>query len=209
MGGSDAHRLDHAGGTAWDDLATGSDSAARVSGHELGADGAVPVQPLVVRAFAPAGTSMVSAAGDMLRFAALHLADPVLATLRPPQPAPGIRAWLDGWCLGWAWFDWKGDHVYGWESVINGERTVLRLVPERHAEVVLMTTATPGVVPLALHCLMQALFEIGVPPLRLDSEPDAPAISRDSPVCTPGPTGECRVRDRLAGRKLLWAPHSF
>jgi hypothetical protein len=95
--------------------------------------------------------------------------------LRRLQAAPRIHAWLDGWCLGWAWLDWKGGSVIGWDSVINGERAVLRLVPERDAAVVLMANSHAG---RALYRslfpdLMQGLFDISVPPLRLDSESGA------------------------------------
>lgn len=125
-------------------FATASDSDVRVSGHQLTADGPVPVEPLVARAFGPAGTSVVSTTGDMLRFAALHLEDPELARLRRPQPGPRIHGWFDGWCLGWGWFDWEGARVWGWDSVLPGERAVLRLVPERHAAIVLMTNSNTG-----------------------------------------------------------------
>jgi CubicO group peptidase (beta-lactamase class C family) len=156
-------------------FATESDSDARVSGHQLTLDGPVPVEPLVARAFGPAGTSVVSTVGDMLRFAALHLDDPALAMLRRPQAAPWIHGWFDGWCLGWARFDWEGGRVWGWDSVLPGERAVLRLVPDRRAAVVLMTNSDNG---RALYRslfadLMQSLFEIGVPPLRLDVKPGA------------------------------------
>ena len=154
-------------------FATESNSGTRISGHQLTADGLVPVEPLVARAFGPAGTSVVSTVRDMLRFAALHLDDPALATMRRPQPAPRIHGWLDGWGLGWAWFDWDGAGVWGWDSVINGERAVLRLLPERHAAIVLMTNSNTG---RALYRslfadVMRSLFEVSVPPLRLDAEP--------------------------------------
>jgi hypothetical protein len=118
---------------------------------------------------------VVSTVGDMLRFAALHLDDPALATLRRQQPAPRIHGWLDGWCLGWGWFDWEGGHVWGWDSVLNGERAVLRLVPERHAAIVLMANGNTG---RALYRslfpdLMRSLLGISVPPLRLEAEPGA------------------------------------
>jgi CubicO group peptidase (beta-lactamase class C family) len=156
-------------------FATETDSRARVSGHELTADGAVPVEPLVARSFGPAGASVVSTVADLLRFAALHLDDPALARLRRPEATPRIHGWLDGWCLGWGWFDWEGGRVWGWDSVLSGERGVLRLVPEQHAAVVLMTNSDTG---RALYRslfadLMQSLFEITVPPLRLDPEPGA------------------------------------
>ena len=156
-------------------FATDVGSVARVSGHKVEADGAVPVEPLVSRAFGPAGTTMVSTAGDMLRFAALHLDDPLFAALRRPQAAPRIHGWLDEWCLGWASFAWEGGRVYGWDSLINGERAVLRLVPERNAAVVLMANSSDG---RALYRslfadLMHELFKIGVPPLRVGAERDA------------------------------------
>jgi CubicO group peptidase (beta-lactamase class C family) len=156
-------------------VATEPHSETRVSGHESTPDGPVPVGPLVARTYGPAGTSLVSTVGDMLRFAALHLEDPALATLRRPQPGPRIHGWLDGWCLGWAWFDWHGGRVWGWDSVVNGERASLRLVPERKGAVMLMTNSDRG---RALYRslfpeLMQASFGIGVPPLRLDVRPGA------------------------------------
>jgi CubicO group peptidase (beta-lactamase class C family) len=153
-------------------FATESDSPARVSGHDLTADGTVPVLPLAARAFGPAGATAVSTVGDMLRLAALHLDDPALATMRRPQPAPRIHGWLDGWSLGWAWFDWGETRVWGWDSVLPGERAVLRLVPEYRAAVALMTNSNNG---RALYRslfpdLMRSLFEIRVPPLRLQAE---------------------------------------
>ena len=156
-------------------FATDSDSDTRVVGHQQTADGPVPVEPVVARTFGPAGTSVVSTVGDMLSFAAVHLEDSALATLRRPQPAPRIHGWLDGWCLGWGWFDWEGARVWGWDSVLPGERAVLRLVPERNAAVVLMANSDTG---RALYRslfpeLLQSLFGISVPPLRLDPEPDA------------------------------------
>jgi CubicO group peptidase (beta-lactamase class C family) len=156
-------------------FATESDLDARVCGHQLTADGPVPVEPLVSRAFGPAGTSAVSTVGDMLRFAALHLQDPALATLRRPQPAPRIHGWLDGWCLGWGSFDWEGAHVWGWDSVINGERAVLRLVPERHAAIVLMTNSSTGraMYRSLFADLMRSSFGIGVPQMCLGAEPGA------------------------------------
>jgi CubicO group peptidase (beta-lactamase class C family) len=183
--------IETATGTTWEDamrtellapagmretaFATESRSEARVSGHEPTPGGPVPVEPLVARTYGPAGLSMVSTVGDMLRFAALHLEDPALAALRRPQPGPRIHGWLDGWCFGWAWFDWDGGRVWGWDSVVNGERAFLRLLPERKAAVVLMTNSDHG---RALYRslfpqLMQSSFGIGVPPLRLDVRPGA------------------------------------
>ena len=133
------------------------------------------VEPLVARRLGPAGTSVVSTIGDMVRFAALHLDDPSLAGLRRLHAEPRIHGWLDGWGLGWAWFDWGGDPVWGWDSVLSGERAVLRLVPEQHAAVVLMTNGGNGraLYRSLLGDLMERCFGITMPPLVLTPSPGA------------------------------------
>jgi CubicO group peptidase (beta-lactamase class C family) len=147
----------------------------RASGHDVTADGAVPVEPLVARAYGPAGASVVSTVTDLLRFAALHLEDSSLAPLRMVHADVAIHGWLDAWCLGWAWFDWDGAQVWGWDGLISGERSVLRIVPEHHAAVVLMTNGSSGrAMYRSLFAeLMASLFGIGVPSLRLDASPGA------------------------------------
>jgi CubicO group peptidase (beta-lactamase class C family) len=147
----------------------------RASGHDLTTDGPVPVEPLVARAYGPAGTTAVSTVTDLLRFAALHLEDPSLSALRTVHAEVSIRGWLDAWCLGWAWFDWEGGGVWGWDGLINGERSVLRIVPEQLAAVVLMTNASTGraMYRSLFPELMETLFGISVPPLRLDGSPGA------------------------------------
>ena len=124
------HLFDGAGmsGTTF---APDASSTRRASGHEVTADGPVPVEPLVARAYGPAGTTVVSTVTDLLRFAALHLEDPSLASLREVHSEVSISGWLDAWCLGWARFDWKGGQVWGWDGLVDGERSVLRIVPEQ------------------------------------------------------------------------------
>jgi CubicO group peptidase (beta-lactamase class C family) len=92
---------------------TGGVPERRVMGHEVTADGPVPVEPLTARAYGPAGTSVVSTVTDLLRFAAVHLGDPSLAVLRAMHAEVPICGWLDSWCLGWARFDWGGGAVWG------------------------------------------------------------------------------------------------
>ena len=147
----------------------------RASGHDVTADGPVPVEPLVTRAYGPAGTSVVSTVTDLLRFAALHLEDPSLAPLRAVHADVSIHGWLDAWCLGWAWFDWAGGQVWGWDGLVSGERSVLRIVPEHRAAVVLMTNASTGraMYRTLFTELMESFFGITVPPLRLDASPRA------------------------------------
>ena len=147
----------------------------RASGHEVTADGPVAVAPLVARAYGPAGTTAVSTVTDLLRFAALHLEDSSLAALRAEHADVSIYGWLDSWCLGWARFDWAGGHVWGWDGVVNGERSVLRIVPEHQAAVVLMTNGSTGraMYRSLFADLMESLFGIIVAPLRLDASPGA------------------------------------
>jgi CubicO group peptidase (beta-lactamase class C family) len=153
----------------------------RASGHELTAEGLVPVEPLVSRAYAPAGASVVATLTDVLRFATSHLDDSSLASLRATHAEVSIHGWLDSWCLGWARFDWEGGPVWGWDGLVSGERSVLRLLPEHHAAVVLMTNSGTGraMYRSLFADLMQSLFAIKVPPLRLDpSRGAAESLSR-------------------------------
>jgi CubicO group peptidase (beta-lactamase class C family) len=158
-------------------FATEAGRTRRVSGHEMTAEGPVPVQPLIARAYGPAGTSAVAPVADLLRFAALHLEDSSLAALRAVHAEVSIYGWPDSWCLGWAWFDWKGGQVWGWDSVVNGERSILRIVPEHQAAVVLTTNSdTWRAMYRSLFAdLMESLFGISVPALRLDPSPGAAA----------------------------------
>jgi CubicO group peptidase (beta-lactamase class C family) len=147
----------------------------RASGHEVTTDGPVPVAPLTTRAYGPAGTTAVTTVGDLLRFASLHLQDPDLAALREAHADVHICGWLDSWCLGWAQFGWKGGPVWGWDGLIDGERSVLRIVPGQQSAVVLLTNASTGraMYRSLFTELMPALCGIGVPPLRLDPAPGA------------------------------------
>jgi CubicO group peptidase (beta-lactamase class C family) len=168
------HLFEGAGMTATT-LATDAVSTGRVSGHEVTADGPTPVEPLIARAYGPAGTSVASTATDLLRFAALHLDDPSLAALRTVHADISIYGWLDSWCLGWARFDWADHHGYGWDGVIGGERSVLRILPEHQAAVVLLTNSDTGraMYRTLFADLMDSLFQISPPPLRLEPSPEA------------------------------------
>jgi CubicO group peptidase (beta-lactamase class C family) len=152
----------------------GTGDVPRAGGHEMTADGPAPVPPLISRAYGPAGISLVATLTDLLRFAALHLEDPALAAMREVHSDVSIHAWFDAWCLGWGRFDW-GDSVWGWDGLVPGERSVLRLLPERRAAVALVTNSGTG---RALYRslfadLMPQAFGIAVPPLRLAPSPGA------------------------------------
>lgn len=147
----------------------------RVMGHEVTAEGPVPAGPLTARAYGPAGTTAVTTATDLLRFAALHLQDPSLAALRAVHAEVQICGWLDSWCLGWAWFGWDGGPVWGWDGLVDGERAVLRIMPGQQAAAVLLTNGSTGraMYRSLFADLMTPLCGISVPPLRLDPSPGA------------------------------------
>ena len=156
-------------------LATDPAPKHRALGHEITPDGPVPVEPLISRAYGPAGTSAVSTVTDLLRFAGVHLGDPSLAALRAVQAPVSIYGWLDSWCLGWARFAWRGGQIWGWDGLVNGERSIMRIVPEYHAAVVMMTNGSTGraMYRSLFAVLMESLFEISMPPLVLEAAPDA------------------------------------
>ena len=133
----------------------------RASGHEITAEGPVPVGPLLSRAYGPAGTTTVSTVTDLLRFAAVHLEDSSLAALRAVHAEVSIHGWLDSWCLGWGRFDWEGGPVWGWDGVVHGERSFLRIMPEHQAAIALMTNGSTGraMYRSLFADLMKSLFE--------------------------------------------------
>ena len=59
----------------------------------------------------------------------------------------------------------------GWDGLVNGERSILRLVPGQQAAVVLMTNSSTGraMYRSLFADLMPSLYGISVPPLRLDA----------------------------------------
>ena len=147
----------------------------RAAGHQIGVHGVMPVEPWMPRALGPAGATLASTVTDMLCFAALHLEDHSLASLRDSTTEIRIRGWLDAWCLGWARFDWVGGPVWGWDGVLGGERAVLRLVPERDGAVVLLANGSTGraMCRSLFPDVMNAWFGIGMPALRLEPSPGA------------------------------------
>ena len=142
----------------------GAEWAARASVHDLLANRSrLPLR-------APAGSTLLSTATDLLRLAGSQLEDSSLAALRGSCQEVRIHGWLDAWCLGWARFDWDGGPVWGWDGLTSGHRAVLRLVPEQNGAAVLLTNCGTG---RALYRsifpdIMEAWFGVHLPPLRLE-----------------------------------------
>jgi CubicO group peptidase (beta-lactamase class C family) len=152
-------------------FATWPTSEPRATGHRVTADGPEPVERWTPRALGPAGSTPLSTLGDVLRLARAHLENPMLEALRTAHAEVRIHSWLDGWCLGLARFDWEGGPVWGWDGLISGDRAILRLLPEQHGAVVLLTNGSSG---RALYRslfpeLMDTWFGVGMPELLLDA----------------------------------------
>jgi CubicO group peptidase (beta-lactamase class C family) len=178
------------------------------SGYDVAPSGPVPVKPLASRAYGPAGTTVLSPIADVLRFAALHLQDPSLASMRVTHADVSIYGWLDAWCLGFARFDWNGGPVWGWDGLIGGSRSILRLMPEHQAAVVLLTNGSTGraMYRSLFADLMASSFGITVPPLRLD--PSAGAAGELSRFAGAYAWPDQRVEVTATARGLLIKTHS-
>jgi CubicO group peptidase (beta-lactamase class C family) len=163
------HLLDPAGMDATVFAATAPNTVPRVAGHEATPAGPAPVEPLLARSYGPAGTNILTTADDLLRFASTLLRQAPLRDLRTVHARPSIHGWLDAWSLGGAQFDWPGATVWGWDGLINGERSVLRILPELRAAVVVLTNGNTGraMIRSLLSELMPKLYGIVVPPLNL------------------------------------------
>jgi CubicO group peptidase (beta-lactamase class C family) len=186
------------------EFATAPGVADRVHGHEVTPDGVTAVEPLTARAYGPAGTTGVATVDDLLRFAALHLEDASLAALRTVHADVSILGWLDGWGLGWASFDWGGPDVWGWDGLVPGERSILRLLPEHEAALVLTTNAGSGraMYRSLFGELVPSLFGSSFPPLRLEPPSGAGVdLARYAGVYA-WPDREVRVTDRVDGLLL-------
>jgi CubicO group peptidase (beta-lactamase class C family) len=154
---------------------TWSSGVPRVSGHEVVAGRAEPVAQWAPRNLGPAGSTLLSTVTDLLRLAGRHLDEPSLVPLRTTTAEVRVHAWFDAWGLGWARFDWDGGPVWGWDGLMAGQRSILRMVPERRGAIALLTNSGTG---RALYRsmfpdLMQAHFGIGMPALRLRPSPGA------------------------------------
>lgn len=129
-------------------------------GH-LGAPGAEPepaemwtVHP---RAASPAAHILMSA-GDMARFAKLHLDGGVaadgtrimsaesVAAMREPQSVP-VDRWsvsADAWGLGWSLYDHPNYHGFGHDGSAVSQHAMLRIYPEQGVALALMTNSGAG-----------------------------------------------------------------
>ncbi|MFI9509016.1 serine hydrolase domain-containing protein [Nocardia sp. NPDC052566] len=166
-----------------------------------------PVWDLMPRSMGPAGR-VITTAGDMVRFAKLHLdggvaadgsqvlaADAVTAMQHPETETPD--KWTvssDAWGLGWTLYDWNGIRGYGHDGAAVGQYAYLRVVPEAGVIVALMTNGG-GARQLYADLYRELLAELaGVrmpdafapadPPISVDMTPFLGTYRREGVVIT-------------------------
>jgi CubicO group peptidase (beta-lactamase class C family) len=133
-----------------------------------------PAATWAPRTLGPAGSTLLSTAADLLRFAERHLDDPALEQLRVPHAEISLYGWLDAWCLGWARFDWAGGPVWGWDGVMPEQRAVLRLLPDARGAVALLTSSDAGrALYRSLFPELLAGFGVRMTEPRLEPDPRA------------------------------------
>ncbi|MET7465640.1 serine hydrolase domain-containing protein [Nonomuraea sp. NPDC005501] len=128
----------------------------RVAMSHLGEEGAdpdpAPAWDLMPRSAGPYGRVIVSA-GDMARFAGMHLTGGLAPDGTRVLSAAAVAAmtsrqtdvpdkWTvsaDGWGLGWTLYDWDGVPGHGHDGAAIGQYAYLRVVPHAKLALVLMT----------------------------------------------------------------------
>lgn len=128
----------------------------RVAMSHLGEPGTypdpAPFWDAMPRSVGPAGRVIVSA-GDMARFARMHLDGGLAPDGTRVLSAGAVAAmqhreadvpdkWTvsaDGWGLGWTLYDWDGITGYGHDGAAIGQYAYLRVVPHANVALALMT----------------------------------------------------------------------
>jgi CubicO group peptidase (beta-lactamase class C family) len=128
----------------------------RVAMSHLGEPGAcpdpAPFWDPMPRSAGPAGR-VIASAGDMARFAQMHLAGGLAPDDTRVLSAGAVAAmqhrevdvpdkWTvsaDGWGLGWTLYDWNGITGYGHDGAAIGQYAYLRVVPHANVALALMT----------------------------------------------------------------------
>lgn len=124
------------------------------------------------RALGPAGTTVWSNVGDLLRMART-LVEPEDTYL--PQPWPSwlleltvdltIPPFMDAWCRALSMFRWPGGPVWGWLGVCSGFRAYWLLLPTRSCATALLVNSDRGAeLYRALLPSLMAELGVNVPP---------------------------------------------
>lgn len=156
--------------------------------------GAAEVAPrwgVAGRALGPTGSTLAASAGDLVRFANIHLqgglapdgtrliaAESVAALQQRHSRVPDGWPYGDGWCLGWSAATWKPHQVVGHTGHNLGAGSHLILLPDMGAAFALVFNTEPGDATFAhevLATLAQELFATQKPPPWLPEAAHPPA----------------------------------
>ena len=130
------------------------------------------------RGLGPAGTTVWSTAGDLLR-----LAGPLVSTrtdylddywttwLRETTVELRIPPFMDAWCRSLAVFRWEGGPVWAWFGICTGFRAFWLLIPTQRTAITLLVNSVNGA-QLFRALLPDLMEDIGVrvPPMHSDSQ---------------------------------------
>jgi len=134
-------------------------------GH-LGTDGSPVTTWQLPRSLGPAAL-ITQSAGDLLRYAQLHLEDESLASMLEPQIAyPGGRGGATDIGLTWRLFNWSGRRIHGHDGETISQLAFLRIDPEARLAFCLLTNSAKA--PALFEALATEVFTqyagVGVPP---------------------------------------------
>ena len=144
-------------------------------------------------AMAACGATPCATAGDLLKFARLHLdrgaapdgtrilSEASVAAMQQPQVdlarGPGYGA--NHWGLGWMLFDWGGQRrdarVIGHDGGTIGQSSSLRILPEERFAVAVLTNSVSGslLTNRVMRWLFDEIFGVDMPPRPMP--PESPA----------------------------------
>jgi len=155
----------------------------------------VPLQRLGVwdlgRSMAPAGATLCSCAGDLVRFAGMLMKDgqsedsgcvlskAAVQTMHEPQVELPAKLMAEKWCVGPYWKSWGGHSIYGHSGTnLNGSSTLL-WCPNKQFALAALTNVSAQGYPLA-----ERISDVVFPALcRIDKPlPPIPAEIAPAPV---------------------------
>ncbi len=125
-------------------------------GYDRAPDGTWKPGVLSSRSTGPSGSTVASTAGDLLRFARMHLdhgkgrdGTSVLSTktvleMRIPQVRVPGDSFAGSWGLGWMLMNWDGVAQYGHDGATAGSLSLLRVFPARRIAIALLCNAGDG-----------------------------------------------------------------
>ncbi len=145
------------------------------------------------RATGPAGATLCSTVSDLLALAKMHIDGGVTADGARILSDASVRAMQQSqfdlpavpgegaahWGLGWMLFDWGGRRVIGHDGGTIGQMSSLRILPDEHFAVAVLTNTTPSGALLTSRILRWLFGEAGI---ELPERPKPPETPPDIDV---------------------------